>query len=298
MAGGRGFPGRVRVPRRELVPRRGCVARPHPAGRWHGLLARAAGRAGRSPARTPGRVRPCRVAGPWRRRSRAARRRPGRGRLAARRAARHRRPERLPGTRRPRSPCRPRPVGEPGGPGRSRGARCAPVAGHVDQAARRVHGRRIQHSPPLTARPRRCRAVPVTRGPVAGRAPGLSRPGERENQQRNQADDETRHAQSHAETGDATVRAPADQVGGRARHDQDPARHDHHGADYRQRGDKPHPPGRGGIRAHRSTIASRFAPRKPYRQVRLSRLALGAVTTESFGELWPSPRSPGDTLWP
>jgi hypothetical protein len=267
MAGGRGFPGRVRVPRRELIPRGGRVARPHPAGRWHGLLARAAERAGRSPTGTPGRVRPCLVSGPWWRRSRAARRRPGRARLAARCAARHRRPERLPSTRRPRRPCRPRPVGEPGGPGRSRGARCSPVAGHVDQAARRVHGRRVQHPPPLTARPRRRRrAVPVTSGPVAGRAPGPSGPGERENQQRNQADDETRHAQSHE--GDATARAPADQVGGRARHDQDPARHNHHGADHRQRSDKPHPPGRGGIRAHRSTIASRFASRKPYRHVR------------------------------
>ena len=307
MAGSRGFPGRDRVPRRERVPRGERIARPHPAGRWHGLLVRAAGRwhgllvraagrARRSPGGIPGRVRPCLISRPWCC-SRVARRWPGRARLDASRAARHRRPERLRSTRRPRRPGRPRLVGEPGGPGRSGGARCAPVAGRVDQTARRVHGRRVQRPPPATARPRGPRrAVPVTGRPVAGRTPGPPGPGERENQQRNHADDETRYAQSHE--GDATVRAPADQVGGRARHDQDPSRHDHHGADHRQRGDKPHPPGRGGVRAHRSTIASRFAPRKPYRQVRPSRLVLGAVTAEPFGELWPSPRNPGDTLWP
>jgi hypothetical protein len=260
MAGTGHLPGRERVPPWE------CTARPHPPRRWHGLLARAAGRAGRPPAgrRPLGRVRSCLVSGPRRRRSRAA---------------------------------RGRPVREPGGPGRSRGAWRAPVAGHVDQAARRVHGRRVQHPVPLTARSRgRRRTVPVTSGPAARRAP--SGPGERENQQRHQPDDETRHAQSHAQAGEMTARAPIDQVGGHARHDQDPARHDHHRADHRQGDDKPHPPGWDGVRAHRSTIASRFAPRKRSWQVRPSRLPIGDATAEPFGEPWLSPRNPGDTLWP
>jgi hypothetical protein len=290
MAGTRRLPGRDRVPWRERV------ARPHPPRRWHGLLARAAGRAGRPPAasRPRGRVRSCLVSGPWWRRSRAACGRPGLARSAARGAGRRRR---LASTLRRGGPCGPRTVREAGGPGRSRGARRTPVAGHVDQAARRVHGRRIQHLTPLTVRSRgRRRAVPVTSGPAARRAP--SDPGQRENQQRNQPDDQTRHAQSHAQAGEMTAGAPTDQMGDRARHDQDPARHDHHRADHRQGNDKPHPPGWDGVRAHRSTIASRFAPRKQYRQVRLSRLPLGTATAEPFGEPWLSPRNPGDTLWP
>jgi hypothetical protein len=302
MAGTRRLPGRKRVPWRERVPRRERLpwrermARPHPPRRWHGLLARAAGRAGRPPAgsRPRGRVRSCLVSGPWLRRSRTARGRPGLARPAARCAARRRR---LASTLRPGGPCGSRPVREPGRLGRSRGARRAPVAGHVDQAARRVHGRRLQHPVPLTVRSRgRRRTVPVTSGPAPRWAP--SGPAERENQQRNQPNDETRRAQSHAQAGEMTARTPTDRVSSRARHDQDPARHDHHRADHRQGNDKPHPPGWDGVRAHRSTIASRFAPRKPYWQVRPSRLPLGAATAEPFGEPWLSPRNPGDTLWP
>jgi hypothetical protein len=227
MAGGRGFAGREGVPRRERI------ARPHPPRRWHRLLARPAGRAGRPPAgtRTRRRVRPRLVSGPRWRRSRAARRRPGLARPATRCAARHRR---LASTLRPGGPCGLRPVGEPGGPGRSLGARRAPVAGHVDQAARCVHGRRVEHRLPRPARSRGCRrTVPVTSGPVACRAAGPSGPGERENQQRNQPNDETRDAQRHAQAGEMTARAPANQVGDRTRHDQNPARRDHHRAKHR-----------------------------------------------------------------
>ena len=98
---------------------------------------------------------------------------------------------------------------------------------------------------------------------VTGGAAARPGPGERENQQGDQAHREARHAQSHAQTGDRTTGAPADQVGDRARHHENPAGHDHHGADHREGNDKPHPPGRGGIGAHRSTIASRYAARKP-----------------------------------
>jgi hypothetical protein len=97
--------------------------------------------------------------------------------------------------------------------------------------------------------------VPVTGGPVPGRTPFHPGPGERENQQRNQANRETGSAERHAQLGLASDH-------------EDPAHHDHPGTDHRHGGDKPHPPGRGGIRAHRSTIASWFAPRKPYGQVR------------------------------
>jgi hypothetical protein len=240
------------------------------------------------------------VSGPWRRRSHATRWWPGLASAAARSTACRRRPERLTGTLsprgtlRPRGPHRPWTVRRPGGPGRSRGscgARRASVAGDVDQPARRIHGRRVQHPSPLTARPRRGRrAVPVTSGLMASRAPGPPGPGERGNQQRNQADRETRHAQGHTQAGDMITRAPAEQVGGRARHHENPARHDHDGADHRQGNDKPHPSGRGGIRAHRSTIASRFAPRKPYRQVHPLRLALGAGRRRPSGWLWPASR--------
>ena len=218
-------------------------------------------------------------------------------RPAARCAARHRRPERLASTLRPRGPRSPRTVGEPGGPGRSGCARRARVAGNIDQAARRIYGRRVQHPSPLTARPRgRRRTSPVTSGPAAARAP--SAPGEREEHERDQANRETCHAQSHAQAGDMAAGAPADQVGGCARHHENPARQDHYGADHRQGDDKPHPPGRGGIRAHRSTIASWFAPRKPYRQGPPITTCLQDRSPRSLPGLWAPRRTAGDTLWP
>ena len=235
------------------TPRRGASAR---GVAWAAVAAGLAGLAGRSPAgtRPGGRVRSGLISGPRWRRPHAARRRLGLARRAVRYAARHRRPERLASTLRPRGPRSPRGTLETGGPRGSRGARRAHVAGHVDQAARRVHARRVQHASPLTTRPRgRRRTMPVTGGLAAARSPkppkALAPPalGDRENQQRNQADHETRYTQSHAQAGHMEAGAAARQVGSRARDRENPARQDHHGADHRQGNDKPHPPGRDGI---------------------------------------------------
>jgi hypothetical protein len=49
---------------------------------------------------------------------------------------------------------------------------------------------------------------------------------------------------------------------------QQKAGHEHDGAQHRRSDDYPHPAGGGFIRAHCSTIASPFLPRKPYEQVR------------------------------
>ena len=262
LAGGWGFAGRERL------------TRPHPSGGWHGLMGRPADRARRPPARAGSRDRLCadRVSGP-RRRPHAANRRPGLARPAVRCATRRRRPERLASSLRPGRPDTPRRVVEPGGPGRSGGAGRARIARNIDQAARRIHGRRVQHPLALATRPRRRRrTAPVTGRPAAGRPAASSGP---EKQQGNQANRETRYGQRRAQAGDMAA-------GALSGDHEDPARHDHHGADHRQGGGKPHPPGTGGIRAHRSTIASWFAPRKPYGQVRPSRLAfstIGAVSS-------------------
>jgi hypothetical protein len=48
---------------------------------------------------------------------------------------------------------------------------------------------------------------------------------------------------------------------------QDGADHDRYGGRHRQGDDEPHPPGRGGSRAHCSTIASRLPARKPNGQL-------------------------------
>jgi hypothetical protein len=213
-----------------------------------------------------------RVSGSRWRGPRASGRGPRLARPAARRAARRRRPERLLSTLGSRGSHGPAGSVEAGGSCRAaRGTRRARVAGNVDQATRRIHARRVQHPSPLPARPLiGRRPAPVTGG-AAARPPG---PGERENQQGHQSHREACHAQSHAQAGDMTTGVPGARVGaGRARHHQNPARHDHHGADHREGNDKPHPPGRGGIGAHRSTIASQYAPRKPYGQARPLRLA-------------------------
>jgi hypothetical protein len=225
------------------------AGRSHPTGGWwHGLLW-PTGLAGRSPAgtRSWGRVWSGLVAGLRWGRAHAARRRLGLTRRAAGWAARRGRPERLASALRSRR----RPRGDVGSrrPGRSRGTRRPRVARNIDQATGRVHGGRIQHPlpppPPFTGRPGRPRGpVPVTSGPAASPSPA---PGERENYPGDQANRETRHDQGHAQEGDMTARAPADQMGGHARDDQDSARYDHQRADHPQGDDKPHPPGRGGI---------------------------------------------------
>jgi hypothetical protein len=211
-------------------------------------------------------------------------------------AARGRRAEGLanaPGRLVPRGPLR---AVQPGGPGRVRGARRAGVAGNVDQATWRIHARRLQYPSPVPTRPQGRRGpVPVTTGPPTTRPSG---PGEHENQQGHQTDGEARHAHSHAQAAVMTTRVPAEQVGGRARHHENAARYDHHGADHREGNDKPHPPGRGGIGAHRSTIASRYASRKPYGQVRPSRLVLRRSPGSLRAGRVRTPRRVGDTLGP
>ena len=280
LAGGRGFA------LRELFTRRECLSKSHPSWGWHGLLRRPGRRAGRPPAgaHPRRRVRSCLVSG-LRRRRRAGRRRPGLDRPGARCTTRIRLPECLASTLRSRRPHGARGGVGTEGPGRSRRAGRARIARNIDQAAGRIHRRRIQHPPPLTAWSRwRRRTVPVTGGPAAGRTsvhPGL---GERENQQRNQADRETGHAESHAQVG-------------LARGHGDPAHHDHPGTEHRHGGDKPHPCVRGGIRAHRSTIASWFAPRKPYGQVRRIRVATEAVSAVPAAAAAVSRAGADDTLW-
>jgi hypothetical protein len=245
-------------------------------------VGRPADRARRPPTRAGPGDRLCagRVSGP-RRWPHAVCRRPGLARPAVRCATRRRRPERLASILRPGRPDVPRRVVEPGGPGRACGAGRARITRDIDQATRRIHGRRVQHPLALATRPRRRRrTAPVTGRPAAGRPAASSGP---EKQQGNQANRETRYGQRRAQAGDMAA-------GTLSRDHEDPARHDHHGADHRQGGGKPHPPGTGGIRAHRSTIASWFAPRKPYGQVRPSRLAFSTIgAVSSPRALW----SPG-----
>ena len=85
--------------------------------------------------------------------------------------------------------------------------------------------------------------------------------------------------QSEGGSGRDHVQAHPGQVSGRergmlgdVRHDHargqhEGAEHDRRGSRNRQDGDEAHPPGRGGFRAHWSTIASRLPPRKPNSQV-------------------------------
>ena len=213
-------------------------------------------------------------------------------------------------SRRPGSPCRRCRLRPPGRPRRRCRLRCpvrlwgAGVAGNVEQVARRVHRRRVQYLVPartwpgIAGRPTRaafgraapgliavliavplagCRgAMPVARrmpvvrpgppGPAPARPPG---PRERGYQQGRQADRDACRGQGQAEDGDMAGRTRADHVRRRAHHDENQAQQDRSGAHDRQ-ADEPRPPG-GGIRAHWSTIASPFAPRKPYRQARALR---------------------------
>jgi len=162
----------------------------------------------------------------------------------------------------------------------------ATVPGHVDQAAGRVHVRRIQYGrpagprsavtasrvrragpEPLLAAPRgrrlRARApLPVVRH-VPG-TPGGPDPGEGEHHQDHQPERDARRDHVQPDPGHVRRRAPAQKPHDRVREHQDDTRHDRHGGRHRQQDDQSHPPGRGGIRAHCSTIASRLPPRKPY----------------------------------
>jgi hypothetical protein len=95
-------------------------------------------------------------------------------------------------------------------------------------------------------------------------------PREGDHQQGRQANSDACRPQGQAEGSDMTGRIPADHVRGRAHDHENQAQQDRSSAHDRQNDDEPHPPG-GGIRAHWSTIASWFAPRKLYRQARALR---------------------------
>ena len=181
--------GRRGLPGREGVAGRDRLAWPHPARGGHGRLGRSA-RGARRPARARGRGRSGLVSGPRWRGPRASRRR-RRGRRAARCGGRHGRPEPLPSTWGAQGPHGPLGSVEAGGSCRAgRGGWRARVAGNVDQATLRIHVRRVQCPSPRPARPL-VRRPPV---PVTGAAAARPGPGERENQQGDQAHREARHA--------------------------------------------------------------------------------------------------------
>jgi hypothetical protein len=109
----------------------------------------------------------------------------------------------------------------------------------------------------------------VTARPAVARPPG---PGEREDQQGHQPDRKARRDYGHAQRLGVAAEAAVQQMRSGAGDHRSPARHDHYRTQHRQGDEEPPLPRGGGIRAHRSTIASPFAPRKPYGQVRPSRL--------------------------
>ena len=166
------------------------------------------------------------------------------------------------------------------------GSRIGGVTWHVEQAARRVDGRGVQHllfakacggaaSWLTVAAPgtRLAPSVPVAvgrpgallTGRVARRGPV---PREQEDHQDDQAERHARRGHAHADSGDMADWVAGEQPYCRAHDHEENAEHDRDGARDRQGNDKPYPPGGGGVRAHCSTIASRLLPRKPYGQVR------------------------------
>jgi len=180
----------------------------------------------------------------------------------------------------------------------------ATIPGYVEQAARCVHIRRVQHGRPTgarsamtaacargtsaetvlavplrCARPRRLAAPAGSRrglraaGPMIRRTrrrPGPSswtdsRDGENHQDQQAERDARSDHVQPQP---DHIYRVMAGQKPhDHARGHQDSAEHDRHGSRDRQDDDEAHPPGSSGIRAHCSTIASRLLARKPYGQL-------------------------------
>jgi hypothetical protein len=179
----------------------------------------------------------------------------------------------------------------------------ATIPGHVEQAARCVHIRRVQHGRPTGARSAMAAAcardtsaetlLPVPLrwarlrrlAAAAGSRRGLRaagpppmirrtrrRPGpssctdsrDGENHQDQQAERDACSDQVQPQP-DHIYRVMAGQKPhDHARGHQDSAEHERHGSRDRQDDDEAHPPGSGGIRAHCSTIASRLPARKPY----------------------------------
>ena len=146
--------------------------------------------------------------------------------------------------------------------------RPADIPGHVEQAARRVHTRRIQDMRPGRTSPR---PAPVTGAAMV--CPGhpaalLAAPAdERGNHQHDQTERDTCHARIQPQAAHTAPRRPRPGPHGQALDHQEHAERDRRGAHDRQDDDKSHPSAGRGIRAHCSTIASRLPPRKPYGQV-------------------------------
>ena len=163
------------------------------------------------------------------------------------------------------------------GPRAAGGRRIAGIPWHVEQAARRVDGRGVQHLLPARA----CGGaaslltmpvpVPVGRpgslltGRATRRGPASR---EHENHQDDQAERHARRGDAQADSGDMAHRMAGEEPYCRAHDHKQDAEHDRDGARDRQGYDKPYPPVGGGVRAHCSTIASRLLARKPYEQVR------------------------------
>jgi hypothetical protein len=143
--------------------------------------------------------------------------------------------------------------GRPGGPGRRRGL---PAGGFP--------------------------AVPG-RGWPGPRLPCVPAPSESEDHQDHQSEGGSGrdHVQAHpGQVGGRERRMLGDVRHGHAGGEKEGAEHDRRGSRDRQDGDEAHPPGRGGFRAHWSTIASRLAPRKPNGQVRPLRTEYLSVTAQ------------------
>ncbi len=117
------------------------------------------------------------------------------------------------------------PAGIPGWP--------AGIPGHVEQAARRVHGRRLQHMRSARTCPRTTSGVAVAAARGSWRPPGPPRfpaPGEHENHEHDQAERDARRAHIQPEPGSSARRVRADMPHGRAEDHQDDAEHDRHGS--------------------------------------------------------------------
>ncbi len=167
------------------------------------------------------------------------------------------------------------------GPGR------AAIPGHVDEATRRVHVRRVQYGSPgrtrsaiaagLTAAGRRSAgAEPVLAVPrwlampagscrgrrAAGSSPVIRRacprpgpagsadPRHREYHQDHEAERDARRDHVQPQPGHMRRLMLGHKPHDHARDHQDGADHDRHGSRHRQDDDEPHPPGGGGLRAH------------------------------------------------
>jgi hypothetical protein len=122
---------------------------------------------------------------------------------------------------------------------------------------RPLHGRCLTQSVPGT--------LPFP-GPGRFRGPPPSGPAtdKPEQHQHHDSENEPDARKIQPEPHQARIGVPGDKPGDHQEH----ASHQHHGAQCRRGDDYPRPASRGLIRAHRSTIASRYVSRKPYAQER------------------------------